>query len=225
MLLFFASMGGVVAGLLRRRQRAGIATHLCVLILPLVLPQIETYYPAPLQIRTVRNEIKIAAPALIVRKNIASVNPIRRDELPKTWTERLGFPRPISATLSYEGIGGIRNATFERGLSFIETVTAWKPKQQLSFTIKADTAQIPATTLDEHATIGGPYFDVLTGEYDVEEISPGMVVLHLTTQERLTTDFNSYAALWTDAVMGSIQESILQVIKKRCERTTVPGDR
>jgi len=223
-LMVFASVGGLVAGVMRRRALPGISTHLCLALLPLILPQLEMRFPTPLQIRTVQSEVRIVAPPSIVWRNIGSVKTIHSEELPKTWIERIGFPRLIAATLSYEGVGGVRNATWEGALQFIEIVTAWEPNQRLSFTIKADTAHIPPTTLDRHATIGGPYFDVLNGEYRIEEVSPGVVILHFTSQERLTTNFNGYAGLWTDAVMRSIQSSILQVIKHRCEvEATTPA--
>ena len=46
---------------------------------------------------------------------------------------------------------------------------------------------------------------------------PGGVLLRLVSHERLSTHFNPYAGLWTDAVMRSIQSEILEVILKRCE--------
>jgi hypothetical protein len=134
-----------------------------------------------------------------------------------TWTHHIGFPRPIEATLSYEGVGGVRHASFERGLLFIETITAWEPQHRLAFSIKADSAHIPTTTLDEHVTIGGSYFDVLDGEYVLEPLSNGDTLLHLTSHQRLSTNFNGYAGLWTDAVMQNLQTSILQVIQHRAE--------
>ncbi|MDP9050832.1 MAG: hypothetical protein M3O31_08935, partial [Acidobacteriota bacterium] len=170
-----------------------------------------------LQTRTVSSEIRIHATPQTVWQNIERVPSISPTELRPTWTHRIGFPRPIEATLSYEGVGGVRHASFERGLLFIETVTAWVPDRRLAFTIKADTAHIPATTLDEHVTIGGHYFDVLDGEYSIEPLSNGDIVLHLTSHQRLTTDFNGYASLWTDAVMQNLQTSILGVIQHRCE--------
>jgi len=221
-LLVFTSVGGVLAGVIRRTARPGIPAHLCIIALPLIVPQIETHLSPPLQIRTVRNSLTITASPAIVWNEIASVRPIRREELPDSWTEKIGFPRPIAATLSKNGVGGIRNATFERGLRFRETVTIWEPNHRLSFTIKADTEHIPPSTLDRHATIGGSYFDVLSGEYQIEEIREGQVVLHLTSRERLSTDFNGYAGFWTDAVMSSIQRSILRVIKNRCDVENFP---
>jgi hypothetical protein len=141
----------------------------------------------------------------------------RAHGLRPSWTHRVGFPRPIEATLSYEGVGGIRHATFERGVLFIETVTAWEPEHRLAFSIRADSTNIPPTTFDEHVTIGGRYFDVLNGEYRLEPLGNGDILLHLTSEQRLSTDFNGYAGLWTDAVMQSLQTSILQVIQHRCE--------
>jgi hypothetical protein len=110
-----------------------------------------------------------------------------------------------------------RHASFERGLLFTKTVTTWNPPHVLAFSIRADTQQIPPTTMDEHVTIGGRYFDVLRGEYRLEPRADGSVVLHLSSQERLSTDFNGYAGLWSDAVMRSLQQSILSVIRDRCE--------
>ncbi|HEY5030436.1 MAG TPA: hypothetical protein VIK39_18675, partial [Candidatus Angelobacter sp.] len=78
--------------------------------------------------------------------------------------------------------------------------------------------------LDEHVRIGGPYFEVLRGEYRLEPVSKDVTRLHLSSQHRLSTDFNWYAHLWTDAVMSDLQKRILHVVRNRCllqARTTV----
>src|SRR6185436_9226852 len=97
-----------------------------------------------------------------------------------SWVNRIGFPRPIEARLYGEGVGAVRHATFERGVLFIETITAWDEGSRLAFTIRADTTNIPPTTLDQHVTIGGRYFDVLDGEYRLEELPAGGTRIHLT---------------------------------------------
>ena len=169
------------------------------------------------QTGVVTDEILIHAPATVIWQNIERVPAIAPAELAPNWTHRIGFPRPVEATLSYEGVGGIRHASFERGLMFIETVTVWEPRHRLAFGIRADSASIPTTTLDEHVTIGGRYFDVLAGEYSLEPVANGDTLLHLVSHQRLSTDFNFYAGLWTDAVMQNLQTSILQVIQHRCQ--------
>jgi hypothetical protein len=71
--------------------------------------------------------------------------------------------------------------------------------------------------LDQHVTVGGEFFDVLHGEYLLEPSSNGGTRLHLTSLSRVSTDFNWYAHLWTDAVMSDLQRRILLVVKKRSE--------
>lgn len=216
--LILGSVGGVAAGLYRRIRNISNATLTCVGLLPFVIALIEVRHAAPDQTRTVSSQILIHASPQIIWQNIERVPSIAPSELRPNWTRRLGFPSPIEATLSYEGIGGIRHASFEHGLLFVETINIWEPESRLGFSIKADSVHIPPTTLDEHVTIGGPYFDVLNGEYRIEPLANGDIVLHLTSHERLSTDFNGYAGLWTDAVMQNIQTNILQVIKNRCEK-------
>jgi hypothetical protein len=216
--LLGSSFGGVLAGILARRRNAvSRPTLACFALLPLLLAPLESQLAPPMAIHTVASEIHIHASPETIWRNIERVPSISPNELQPTWTHRIGFPRPVEATLSFEGLGGVRHASFEHGLLFIETITDWEPNHRLAFRIKADTAHIPPTTLDEHVTIGGRYFDVLDGEYTLEPLANGDTMLHLASHERLSTDLNGYAGLWTDAVMQNLQSSILKVIQRRCE--------
>ena len=218
--LVASSIGGLIGGLWGRFGKPSGRTLTCVAALPFFLAPAEARLTAPPSTRTVASQILIHASAQTVWQNIERVPAISPSELRPDWTHRIGFPRPIEATLSYEGVGGVRHASFERGLMFIEIVTAWEPEHRLAFGIRADSAHISSTTLDEHVTIGGRYFDVLDGEYRLEPLANGDILLHLTSHQRLSTDFNPYAGLWTDAVMQNLQTSILEVIQHRCEQQT-----
>ena len=123
--------------------------------------------------------------------------------------------RPVK--LSHEGLGGVRHASFAGGVLFIETIDTWEPQRRLGFSIHADSDHMPPTTLDEHVKVGGLYFDELHGEYVLESQADGMVRLRLISKHRVSTDFNWYARLWTDAVMRDVQRSILHVLRNRCE--------
>lgn len=218
--LIFGILGGLAAGFIQRgKDDMKATTTLSVALAPLLLLAIELHIPQRFETRTVETSILIHASPQAIWSNIEKVDAIQPDELPSSWARRIGFPRPIAATLSHEGIGGVRHASFAGGLIFTETIDHWDAPHDLSFSIKANTDSIPPTTLDEHVTIGGPYFDVLEGEYSLEPLDDGAIRLHLRSRERLSTHFNAYAGLWTDAVMRDIQNSILQVIKQRCERT------
>jgi hypothetical protein len=217
--LISASLGGIVAGFVQRHLHRQVAhpTMYCLAAVPLLFAMVEARLNEPLQTRTVETSVVIHAALPVVWRNIERVPPISRAELRPSWANAIGFPRPIEATLSHEGVGGVRNASFERGVKFTETITAWEPNQRIVFTIQADTAAIPRSTLDEHVTVGGRFFDVLTGEYDLQPLANGDTLLHLSSRERLSTDFNAYAALWSDSVMRDMQSNILHVIRNRCE--------
>lgn len=215
-MLVLSIAGGLIAYSTRRRPHVSTVSKVGALVLPFALTPVERLHSPPTSLRTVATEIAIAAPSAVVWSQIVQVPAIAREELEPSLATRLGFPRPVAATLDHPGVGGVRHATFEGGVLFVETITDWRENELLRFRIAADTASIPPTTLDEHVTIGGPYFDVLTGTYSIEPHGSG-VVLHLASELRVSTPFNIYANLWADAIMRSIQEQILEVLKKRCE--------
>jgi hypothetical protein len=215
-----ATLGGVAAGLIARMVRSRAVkngTLACIVCLPLLISPVEHQFLAQRDLRIVESVIDIQASPSTVWKNIERVPAIRTSELQPSWSHAIGFPNPLEATLSKEGVGGVRNATFEGGVLFIETVDTWEPNQHLGFSIHAETDKIPKTTLDEHVTVGGQYFDVLHGDYVLESLPGGKTRLHLLSRHRLSTDLNWYAHLWTDAVMADLQRRILHVIKARSE--------
>jgi hypothetical protein len=221
--LVMSSLGGIAAGLVRKLRPTGTPPYVLafVLLLPFAVSPLEHRLPVPEERRVVRTEIVIAAPVATVWQNIERVRKIEPGEHRWSLFHALGFPRPVEATLSREGVGGVRHATFEGGVLFLETITDWQPGRRLAFSIHADPTSIPQTTLDEHVTVGGPFFDVLEGVYEIEPVAPGRVVLHLASTHRLSTRFNAYSGLWTDLIMRNVQEYILEILKRRCENRYV----
>lgn len=222
--LVWSSIGGVIAGAVVQMLRTRAARNMsaaCIIMLPLLVGPWERQVFTSNDVRNVETTIDIKAPPDVIWRNIERVPAIRVEELRPSWSRRIGFPAPVEATLSHEGIGGVRHATFAGGVLFIETVDTWEPEHRLAFSIAAQGDQIPTTTLDEHVRVGGPYFDVLRGQYLLEPRGNGVTRLHLSSQHRVSTDFNWYARLWTDAVMADLQDTILQVIQKRCERAPI----
>jgi small basic protein len=219
-LLVNSSIGGLIALYLdRRRQGRGAGVTATALVLPFLFGAIEGRIPERYEYRLVESRIDVAAPAHAVWREIVSVREIGEQEMPgHPLFLRMGFPRPLSAEIDREAVGGIRRARFAGGVLFLETVTDLAVDSLLSFKIAAQTDSIPPTTLDPHVTIGGPYFDVLQGTYTIERLGVDSVRLHLQSRLRVSTHFNWYAALWADAVMGSIQRNILGVERQRAER-------
>ena len=215
-MLIMASVGGVEAGLTHRQMVRPLKLS-AVALPPVALILLESRIPDPVSKREVETSIRIHAPAEVVWQNIIRVPAINPAELPPSWVRTIGFPRPVEATLSHEGVGGVRHASFTGGLVFTETIDHWDTLRDLGFSIRANGDQIPSTTLDEHVKVGGRYFDVLEGEYELEPLAGGDTLLHLGSRERVSTHFNAYAGFWTEAVMRSIQSSILEVIRQRAE--------
>lgn len=214
--LVIAMLGGGAGAFCARRF--GKTPVVCVMILPFIVSAAERWAGPAYEVCEVATSIRIQAAPATVWKQIERVPLIRPEEQRFSWSQKIGFPRPLEATLSGESVGAVRHATFAGGVSFVETVTVWEPERRLGFDIHADTVNIPPHTLDEHVTIGGPYFDTLHGEYQIEAQRDGSTVLHLVSRHRLSTTFNFYARLWVDAVMRDIQENILYVIRNRCEK-------
>lgn len=213
------TMAGAIADIRRRSGRDGSGSALpCALLLPYLAGPIEASIGTETSLRTIENSIRIEASPERVWENIARVPRFEEREHRFALSHAIGFPRPLEATLSHEGVGGVRHATFEGEVLFIETVTHWEPPRKLTFSIHADAETIPPHTLDQHVAVGGPYFDVLEGEYELEPLPDGAVLLHLRSRHRVSTHFNFYATLWTDFIMSDVQGYILSIVRERAER-------
>jgi hypothetical protein len=213
-LLIFGSAGGLMAGT-HATRRAELGP--LILALPYIVAPLESRTHERVLLRT-ETSIEIAAPPSVVWPLVASVDSIPADQLRTALYTSIGFPRPVSATLTEDARGRVRIARFDRGIRFVERVTDWQPGRRISFTIRPD--PVPVTTLDPHVTIGGPYFDVLTGTYELTEMGSAHTRLVLRIEHRVATPFNTYAGWWADRIMKSIQANILDVIRRRSEALT-----
>lgn len=219
LLLVMSSSGGVATCLLIRARWHGRPPHLAFVMLAVLAPYlwtpIEQRYVSPRSIRVVRTSVIVRADEASIWRNIARVPLINAAEQRANPWHWLGLPKPLEATLSYDGQGGVRHARFDNGLTFLETVTEWQPGRAIAFAIEIDrTAPMPAPM----AAIGGRYFDVIDGKYWLEPLPDGTVRLHLESTERVSTKFNGYAGWWTDRIMTNLQEYILDIVRARAER-------
>jgi hypothetical protein len=220
MVIILSGLGGLFAALILKIVTTRRDRNRCVVfvvLLPFCIAPLEKLRPYSSEIKTVPTQIEIHASPETVWTQIRSVSLIQESEQSPSFSHWLGFPRPLEAKLVGEGNGAVRYATFERGVVFVETINEWEQPKKLSFSIKADTAHIPPTTFDEHVIIGGKYFDVLNGCYEIQDVGNGSVILKLTSQQRLSTRFNFYSHFWTEFLMADLQNYILRIIKARCE--------
>ena len=221
--LFMAVLGGGVTGLVlwltereRLNRQAPLGTVLSALVLPFLLAPVEARVPPPDALREVTTATAIEASPETVWRQIVRVPTIADAEQPWSFFHEIGVPRPLEASLSHEGVGGLRRARFEGGITFEETVTEWDPGRGFAFHIRVNPESIGPDVLDRHVKVGGEYFDVVRGRFRIEPAGRG-VVLHLSSRHRLSTRLNPYAGLWTDAIMRDIQRTVCGVVKRRSE--------
>lgn len=215
--LIAATIGGFIGGSLKQRQGNEKLNVSILVLLPFIFSPIESLIETIPGTYKAYTYIDINAPAQKIWDNVTSVKEIKEDDDKGYLSNFLGFPRPVKAELNFEGIGAFRAATFTNGLVFNETVTEYIDNKKMVFTIKANTYDIPSTTLDDHILIGGDYFDVLNGTYELEYLGNGIHRLHLFSHFKMKTTFNFYAGWWGKWIMKDIQNNILKIEKERSE--------
>ena len=215
--LIAGSIGGLIGGYLKLKKENDRLNISLLVLIPFLFAPIESLIdkiPATYEAYTY---IDINSKAEKIWDNVTRVSIINENEDSGWLNKFLGFPRPLKAELDFEGVGAYREAIFTNGLVFHETVTEYEDNKLMVFDIKAYPHEIPSTTLDEHVVIGGNYFDVLNGKYELEELGNGIHRLHLSSKFEMKTTFNFYAGWWGKWIMKDIQNSILKVEKNRAE--------
>lgn len=214
-----ASLGGLTARYfrLRKSKRAGNLHLSLAVLLPFLMAPVEQMIGSIPGFYKAYTYIDISAPAETIWDHVTRVGEIQPSEDHSGLTKLLRLPRPIKAELNYNGAGAEREAIFAGGLIFNERVLQYEDRELMTFSIKANTHDIPSTTLDDHILIGGDYFDVLKGSYKLEQLDKNQFRLHLYSEFKLSTTFNFYASIWARWIMKDIQHNILQIIKQRSE--------
>lgn len=219
-LILSAIFGSLTAGYFKinqhkRKQRLNISL---LVLIPLFFSPIESIIQFTPKVVETSTEIIIHANQNKIWNNVTRVYKITKKEDTGYLSKFLGFPRPLYAELDTLSINGYRKATFTKGLIFNEIVTIYKDKQLLKFDIKANTFEIPSTTMDKHILIGGDYFDMIDGEYQLLKISENKYKLKLKSHFKVSTSFNWYSGFLGRLIMNDIQTNILKIVKQRSEK-------
>ncbi|WP_228234827.1 hypothetical protein [Allomuricauda sp. M10] len=215
--LLASSIGGIIGGYLKTQKISDRLNISVLVLLPILIGPIESLIESVPGTYKAYTYIDIDAPTERIWSNVTRVHEIPVEDDKGYLTRMLGFPRPVKAELNFEGVGAYREAIFTKGLVFHETVTEYIDIRRMTFDIKAYPHEIPSTALDEHVVIGGDYFNVLNGTYELEKLPNGLHRLHLYSNFRMNTTFNFYAGWWGKWIMKDIQNNILQIQKKRSE--------
>jgi len=198
----------------KKYQRNQLVFTGFVLVLPLLLAPVEANLESPNWHRNVQDEIIITGTTEAVWDNIIRMETIAPDDQRPSIYHTLGIPRPIQATLDYEGLGGVRVGHFEHGLTFVEEIIQWELYNSVRFNVDVQHND-QSTAVLKH--IGGRYFDIVEAGYEIIDLGDGQVLLRLDSDYRLTTNFNGYGAFWSDWIMHDFQTYVLTTVKNRVE--------
>jgi hypothetical protein len=136
--LLGSSIGGLVAGYFKLKRKNEKLYVSFILLLPFFASPIEQAMATIPGKYAAYTYIDIHSTKEKIWRNVTWVRAISEHE-DKGWlTNALGFPRPIKAELNYEGVGAFRQAIFDKGLVFNETVLSYVPQQKMVFSIKAN---------------------------------------------------------------------------------------
>jgi hypothetical protein len=213
-----ASLGGILAGWgLTFAESRRAVTLLCFALLPVVVSPIEDLVPARTEYLTVTTSRVVHAPREAVWQHVTNVPAIPADELPWSFSQAIGLPKPLEARLDRAGIGATRDIFWERDVHFMEHITGWNEGEGFSYSVDVTPAARALKILDMHIVIGDQYFDVTEGRYMLRSIENGDTIVTLSTTYRMSTRVNFYGRLWANFVLNDFHQVVLEVIGKRAE--------
>lgn len=217
--LVFGSIGGFIARLIKLKNKNENTPLYVALLLPFICLSVESTFDTDAQFQTVETTIDIKADKAEIWENIKNVKNIQPEEIQTHFIHVIGVSKPLNGVLGKEGVGGVRNITWEKGIHFEEKIKTWDEGQGFTYDIHVDPESIPESTLDDHVKVGGQYFDVVEGGYKIDSLREGTYRVTLSCTYRVTTNFNGYSRLWADFILEDFNEMILEVIKGRVERS------
>lgn len=219
--LLFSSGGGLLAWWVARARVPKSATLSIALFTPIFACPLEQQLPVKQYTDTVRSSIQVEAARNVVWGEIVDVRKIDPGELAFSLTQLMGMPRPVEAHMKETDSGLVRNTRWERGVSFREIVTSSSPLRSLRWDFDFPAEAVPDGVLDDHVRIGGLYFGLIEGGYELAQGSDGQIVLTLETTYRVSARPSPYARLWAHVVLSDFHRMILKLIRDRSEAHTV----
>lgn len=137
---------------------------------------------------------------------------------PEEFIFRAGISYPIEARITGTGVGACRYCEFNTG-PFVEPITAWDEPHLLAFDVKADPPPMTELTIYEH--INAPhvkgFFRSHHGQFRLVALSDGTTLLEGTTWYTHDIWPTWYWKWWSDGILHTIHERVLEHIKEVSE--------
>lgn len=176
---------------------------------PFSQPDVKTYL--------IEDQIMINADISHVFKLIQDVPDITAEEVPTRFTHLLGIPKPTKAEWIESNAQIERHSYWTRDVHFVERITQIEENSRIRWDFEFPEGWIKDGIQDEHITVGGKYFDVISGGYTLHDID-GQTELTLFTTTRDSSHLGAYAEFWHRFFFTDFHVAILEVIKNRAEK-------
>lgn len=189
-----------------------IQATMVFLALPL-LAGFEAAAPQDEPVREVRSHIIIDAPPEAIWPHVIGFAELPP---PSEFVFRAGIAYPMRARIEGEGIGAIRHCEFSTG-AFVEPITRWEPPHRLSFDVISQPVPMHETSPYRHLHpphLDG-YFRSKRGEFRLIPLPDGRTRLEGSTWYALDLGPVAYWTLWSDALVHTIHDRVLQHIATR----------
>ncbi len=215
-ILFGTLLGGVLYLCYDRWKKLSKST-LSVASLPILAIALADVIPANPEVYQISNSILIDAPPAVVFQMLKSIPDITPAEVETRPTHLLGVPKPTAAVWEEGENGAVRHSYWSDEVHFLERITAYDPARRIAWDFEFPEGWAPEGIEDQHVKVGGPYFDVLRGEYVLEE-KDGKTQLTLTSWTYDGSGMGVYAEFWHNFFFDDFHDVILHVVKARTER-------
>jgi len=216
-----AAVAGALIQAWSRRQnenaenRQGRIQMLAWVSLPLAAIPLEQQYPQEWETRSVVREVTLNAAPAEVWPLLVTIPAIARNE--GAWNvtqDLLGVPRPLDASLVQRGPERVRLARWDRGISFEERITRYKPGQQICWDFVFPNDSVQRET-DRHISPDGPFLKIRSGCYTLNRTTDGETLLRLETTYTMRVRLGTYFVGWGELLLGDVQSNILQIVSDR----------
>jgi hypothetical protein len=211
-------VGGLIMGLVCRLTNWPTHAVYGLAVLPLVFGFVETGAPLPNRFVAVERSVVIDAPPEVVWHHIHYTPHIDTKEA-DAWIYKIGAPLPQTGITAQADQGRVRTVTMTKGVRFEQQVVEWEENRHARWLYRFDAHSFPPGSLDEHVVIGGHYFDMQEGEFTLTPRGDA-TELSMRIRYRLSTQFNWYASPLARALMGNLEETVLEFYRRHSESQT-----
>lgn len=184
---------------------------------------LEKWAERPPPVHAVTTSIIVDAPREVVWEHV-----IEFPDLPPPAHAvlRTGIAYPLRATIEGRGVGAIRHCEFSTG-PFVEPITVWDPPRHLAFDVASQPAPMKEWTLFAKE-ISAPHLEDMRfvshrGEFRLTELEDGRTLMQGTTWYTNAMAPVFYWKIWSDWIIHTIHEEVLQHIKAEAEGVRVAG--